>query len=81
MKSKKHEKENKLYGIYNEIHGLKTMITELQTILQTLDYEMRRDMKLMQTKVIGLETYHNVNALHLVYKKVKPTYRKKIQKV
>jgi hypothetical protein len=65
-----------LTGLKNELQGLKNIINETHTALAQLDYEMRRDMKLLQTKIIGMESKLHINGLHEAYKLVKPKQRK-----
>jgi hypothetical protein len=70
------QKQDSLSGIHNEVDGLKRMIHDMHTMITQLDYDMRRDVRLIQLKVIGLETKLHVDGLHEMYKRLKPKNRK-----
>jgi hypothetical protein len=55
-------------GIRAELDGIKNIIHELQTALSLLDYEMRRDMDLLQRTVLGLEHRLRLDGKHEFYK-------------
>ena len=71
--NRKHRPDG-LAGIRNEIDGMKHILHELQTMCVQLDMDMRKDMGLLQRKLIGLESRLEIDGNHEYYKR----YRKRI---
>ena len=66
-KGSKHRPDGQA-GIRSELDGIKNIIHELQTALSLLDFEMRRDMDLLQRAVLGLEHRLRLDGKHEFYK-------------
>ena len=65
---KRKHRPDGLAGIRNELDGIKNIIHELQTMFAQLDYEMRRDMTLLQKQMMGLEHRLQIDGNHEYYK-------------